>query len=80
LHRRRRSAERDFENVVAFDGKQITQPVAFMAGSLEPVLRMIPGLDVVYLMRKRCADLRDVTLLALSDQGYETPSPCAYNS
>jgi pimeloyl-ACP methyl ester carboxylesterase len=36
---RYRNSERDFEDLAAFDGKLLTHPIAFMAGSLEPVLR-----------------------------------------
>ena len=35
--------------MAGFDGRQITQPVAFLAGSLEPILAMIPGVDMVEL-------------------------------
>ena len=34
-----------------------------MAGSLEPVLRMVPGVDMVDLMRQQCADLRHVSVM-----------------
>jgi pimeloyl-ACP methyl ester carboxylesterase len=46
---RYRNAERDFEQLAAFDGKPFTHPTAFLAGSLEPVLRMVPGVDMVEL-------------------------------
>jgi pimeloyl-ACP methyl ester carboxylesterase len=60
---RYRNSERDFEETAAFDGKPFTHPTAFMAGSLEPVLRMVPGVDMVELMRKQCVDLRHVRLM-----------------
>jgi epoxide hydrolase A/B len=60
---RYRNSERDFEQLAAFDGKPFTHPTAFMAGSLEPVLRMIPGVDMVELMRQQCTDLRYIRLM-----------------
>jgi pimeloyl-ACP methyl ester carboxylesterase len=59
---RYRNSERDFEQLAAFDGKPIAQPAAFLAGSLDPILRAIPGVDMVELMRKQFTDLRDVRI------------------
>jgi pimeloyl-ACP methyl ester carboxylesterase len=52
-----------FRRPCGVDGKLITHPTAFMAGSLEPVFRMISGVDMVELIRKHCADLRYVRLM-----------------
>ena len=60
---RYRNSERDFEQLAMFDGKPFTHPTAFMAGSLETVLRMIPGVDMVELMRKQCTDLRYIRVM-----------------
>jgi pimeloyl-ACP methyl ester carboxylesterase len=60
---RYRNSERDFADMAEFDGRQITQPAAFLAGSLEPILGMIPGVDVVERMRAQCADLRQVKIV-----------------
>lgn len=57
---RYRNSERDFEEMAPFDGAPLVQPMAFLAGTLEPVLRMLPGVDMVELMRQRCTDLRCV--------------------
>ena len=46
--------------LAAFDGRSIAHPSAFLAGSLDGVLRMIPGVDLIELMRARCSDLRCV--------------------
>jgi pimeloyl-ACP methyl ester carboxylesterase len=77
---RYRNSERDFEDLAAFDGKPITQPLAFMAGSLEPVLRMIPGVDMVELMRKRCADLRDVRMMEDAGHWLQQERPAEVNA
>ncbi len=60
---RYRNSERDFADLAAVDGQQIAQPAAFLAGSLEPVLGMIPGVDMVERMRAQCADLRLVRIM-----------------
>lgn len=60
---RYRNSERDFEEMAPFDGAPLVQPMAFLAGTLEPVLRMLPGVDMIELMRQRCTDLRDVRLM-----------------
>jgi hypothetical protein len=67
---RYRNSERDFEQLTAFDGKPIMHPTAFMAGSLDPVLRMISGVDTGELMRKQCADLRCVQLMEMPATGF----------
>jgi len=77
---RYRNSERDFEQLAAFDGTMITHPTAFMAGSLEPVLRMIPGVDMVELMRKRCADLRCVPLMEDADHWLQQERPAEVNA
>lgn len=60
---RYRTSERDFAQLAPFEGKQITQPAAFVAGEHDSILRMFPGADLVELMRARCADLRCVKLI-----------------
>ena len=77
---RYRNSELDFEQMAAFDGKLITQPTAFMAGSLEPVLRMIPGVDMVELMRKRCADLRCVRQMEDAGHWLQQERPAEVNA
>ena len=77
---RYRNSERDFEQLAAFDGKPFTHPTAFMAGSLEPVLRMIPGVDMVELMRKQCADLRYVRLMEDAGHWLQQERPAKVNA
>jgi hypothetical protein len=48
---RYRTSDADFEQKAPFEGRKITQPAAFVAGSLDAVLRMIPGVDMIELMR-----------------------------
>ena len=68
---RYRNSERDFAQLAAVEGQRITQPAAFLAGSLDANLRMIPGVDVVELMRAQFDDLRYVELF--EDAGHWLP-------
>jgi pimeloyl-ACP methyl ester carboxylesterase len=77
---RYRNSERDFEDLAPFAGKSFPQPMAFMAGSLEPVLRMMPGVDMVELMRKRCADLRDVRIMEGAGHWLQQERPAEVNA
>jgi pimeloyl-ACP methyl ester carboxylesterase len=77
---RYRNSERDFEQLAAFDGKPLTHPTAFMAGSLEPVLGMIPGVDMVELMRKHCPDLRTVRVMEDAGHWLQQERPAEVNA
>jgi pimeloyl-ACP methyl ester carboxylesterase len=77
---RYRNSERDFKELAAFDGKPFTHPTAFLAGSLEPVLRMIPGVDMVELMRKQCTDLRYVRVMEGAGHWLQQERPAEVNA
>ena len=77
---RYRNSERDFEQLAAFDGKPFTHPTAFLAGSLEPVLRMVPGVDMVELMRKQCTDLRYVRMMEDAGHWLQQERPAEVNA
>src|SRR5262249_37733560 len=59
---RYRTAELDFAQQAAVADKRIEQPAAFIAGTLEPVLRFLPGVHMVEMMRARVPGLRLVEL------------------
>jgi len=77
---RYRNSERDFEQTGAVAGKLLAQPAAFLAGSLDAVLRMFPGVDMVDLMRKQCADLRFVRLFEGAGHWLQQERPAEVNA
>ena len=60
---RYRTSDIDFAQQDEIKDRKIEQPAAFIAGTLEPVLRFLPGVDMVDLMRKHMTDLRLVELI-----------------
>jgi pimeloyl-ACP methyl ester carboxylesterase len=60
---RYRTAELDFAQQEAIANRKIEQPAAFIAGSLDPVLSFIPGVDLVDVMRQHASDLRLVRII-----------------
>tara|TARA_R110002167_G_scaffold60368_16_gene170608 strand:- start:914 stop:1882 length:969 start_codon:yes stop_codon:yes gene_type:complete len=60
---RYRNSERDWETLPQLAEAKVTQPAAFIAGALDPVLSFIPGLDLVGLMQNTVADLRQVEII-----------------
>ena len=77
---RYRNSERDFEQLAPVAGKPIAPPMAFLAGSLEPILRFFPGVDLVDLMRKQCADLRLVRLFEGAGHWLQQERPAEVNA
>ena len=60
---RYRTSELDFSQLAAVADRRIEQPAAFIGGSLDPVLRFVPGVDMIETMRARMADLRLVRII-----------------
>jgi pimeloyl-ACP methyl ester carboxylesterase len=60
---RYRTSELDFAQLAPVASQRIEQPAAFIAGSLDPVLRFVPGVDLIEMMRDRMSDLRLVRLI-----------------
>jgi pimeloyl-ACP methyl ester carboxylesterase len=77
---RYRNSERDFARLAPFDGKPIIQPAAFLACSLDGILRMFPGVDMVELMRARCAELRTVKLIEDAGHWVQQERPAEVNA
>ncbi len=76
---RYRNYERDFEDLGTVDGR-LAQPAAFLAGKLDAVLRMFPGVDMVELMRKHCADLRYVRMFEGAGHWLQQERPAEVNA
>jgi len=60
---RYRNWHRDFALLSPLAKQKIQQPAAFIAGTLEPVLNFVPGVDLVAIMREKMADLRFVEMI-----------------
>jgi pimeloyl-ACP methyl ester carboxylesterase len=60
---RYRTAELDFAQQEPIANLKIEQPAAFIAGSLDPVLSFVPGLDLIERMREQVSDLRLVRII-----------------
>ena len=60
---RYRNWHRDFALLSPLAEQKISQPAAFIAGTLEPVLNFVPGVDLVAAMREKMADLRMVEMI-----------------
>ncbi len=76
---RYRNAELDFAQQGAIANKQVSQPAAFIAGTLEPVLSFIPGIDMVEMMRRQVPDLRLVQLIEGAGHWVQQERPDAVN-
>jgi pimeloyl-ACP methyl ester carboxylesterase len=77
---RYRTSELDFAQQAAVAGKRIEQPAAFIAGSLEPVLRFIPGVDLIEQMRAQLGDLRLVRLIEGAGHWVQQERPAEVNA
>ena len=60
---RYRAQDLDFEQRAPVVGKDVTQPAAFIAGSLDPVRRFIPGHDAFADAGRACDDFRGTTVI-----------------
>ena len=60
---RYRAQDQDFADRAAVKGRPITQPAAFVAGTLDPVRRFLPGVDGYANPGSACDDFRGSTLI-----------------
>jgi pimeloyl-ACP methyl ester carboxylesterase len=77
---RYRTSELDFAQQAAVAAKRIAQPAAFIAGNLDPVLRFVPGVDLIETMRGRMDDLRLVRLIDDAGHWVQQESPVEVNN
>jgi pimeloyl-ACP methyl ester carboxylesterase len=60
--------------------RRIEQPASFIAGSLDPVLSFLPGVDLVALMRERVTDLRLVRIIDGAGHWVQQERPAEVNA
>lgn len=77
---RYRTAELDFAQQESIAGHRIEQPAAFIAGSLDPVLNFVPGLDLIARMREQVSDLRLVRILDGAGHWVQQERPAEVNA
>ena len=77
---RYRTAELDFSQQAAVADSRIEQPAAFIGGSLDPVLRFLPGVDMIEAMRARVPDLRLVRLIEGAGHWVQQERPAEVNA
>jgi pimeloyl-ACP methyl ester carboxylesterase len=77
---RYRTSDIDFAQQDEIKDKKIEQPTAFIAGSLDPVLRFVPGVDMVDMMRKQMSDLRLVELIEGAGHWVQQERPAEVNA
>lgn len=77
---RYRTSDIDFAQQDEIKDKKIEQPTAFIAGSLDPVLRFVPGVDMVEMMRKQMCDLRLVELIEGAGHWVQQERPAEVNA
>jgi pimeloyl-ACP methyl ester carboxylesterase len=77
---RYRTSDIDFAQQEEIKDKKIEQPAAFIAGTLDPVLRFVPGVDMVELMRKQMSDLRLVELIEGAGHWVQQERPAEVNA
>ncbi len=76
---RYRNHQRDFTWLQAFRERTIDQPSLFIGGTRDPVLKMIPGLDLIAAMGPHMSDLRGITLLEGCGHWTQQERPGAVN-
>jgi epoxide hydrolase A/B len=76
---RYRTSELDFAQQSAVADQRIEQPAAFIAGSLDPVLRFVPGVDLIEMMRDRISDLRLLKLVDGAGHWVQQERPAEVN-
>jgi epoxide hydrolase A/B len=77
---RYRTSDIDFAQQDEIKDKKIEQPTAFIAGSLDPVLRFVPGVDMIEMMRKQMSDLRLVELIKGAGHWVQQERPAEVNA
>jgi pimeloyl-ACP methyl ester carboxylesterase len=73
-----RVADRNFELGAKYADSNIERPAAFIAGSEDPVLKMIRP-DAIDIMKSHCADLREIAIIPGAGHFVQQEQPEATN-
>jgi pimeloyl-ACP methyl ester carboxylesterase len=77
---RYRAQRLDWEQRAAVQGRHVTQPACFIAGTLDPVRRFMPGYDVYANADTYCDDFRGTTLIEGAGHWVQQEAPGAVNA
>jgi pimeloyl-ACP methyl ester carboxylesterase len=77
---RYRTSKLDFEQQAPLANSRIEQPASFIAGTLDPVLSFVPGVDLIAVMRERVGDLRLVRLIEGGGHWIQQERPAEVNA
>ena len=77
---RYRAQDLDHEQRAGVVGKHVTQPAAFIAGTLDPVRRFIPGRDGYADAGAACDDFRGTTLIEGAGHWVQQEAPAEVNA
>jgi pimeloyl-ACP methyl ester carboxylesterase len=77
---RYRTSVVDFAQQAAIADRRIEQPTAFIAGSLDPVLAFVPGIDLIAMMREKVSDLRLVRVIDGAGHWIQQERPAEVNA
>lgn len=77
---RYRAQDLDHQQRAAVVNKRITQPAAFIGGSLDPVRRFIPGVDGFAAAGAFCDDFRGTTIIDGAGHWVQQEAPNATNA
>lgn len=77
---RYRAQDMDYEERASVAGRHITQPSAFIAGTLDPVRRFVPGMDGYANPGAACDDFRGATLIEGAGHWVQQEAPTETNA
>ena len=77
---RYRAQSLDHEEREPVAGKHITQPAAFIAGTLDPVRHFVPGMDLFATAGAACDDFRGTTLIDGAGHWVQQERPAEVNA
>lgn len=72
---RYRAQDIDFAERAPVVGRHVTQPATFIAGTLDPVRRFVPGVDLFARAGAACDDFRGSTLIEGVGHGVQQEAP-----